>query len=137
MSESQLPGTSLDRAEEEKMNKHARRVLIGAGGDFRPLVVSVYGTPAFQSHRTLYACAEKLVGEGGSKNPEFGRTLHLLRARVQAAVLDAVSLCLVARRGKEKDADDKATAKLREELDGAWVPWEAIVADCSAQGGHE
>ena len=108
------------------------------GADFRPLVCSVYGSLGFHSHTILTLCAERRCGPEGSKSEEYGRTLHLLRARVHAGILDAASLCLLNRRGrKEKEAVDagkRREATLEEEV---VVPWECVVGDCSPKGGHQ
>ena len=132
-------GAAVEEAEQGKIRKHGDRVGIAEGADFRPLVASVYGTLGPYGHTTLYQCAERRCGREAAKSTEFGRTLHLLRARVQGGILDAASLCLLNRKGKNRDADGEATLKMRLSAEDVeeMVPWECVLADCAPRGGHQ
>ena len=126
----QQSAKTLGDEENNKLKKHRDRVVYVEGSDFLPVVLSVYGSLAFSAHEFLYKCAEKTAGRGGKKSRDFGRLLHLLRARWQAATHNAVSLCLWGRRGKwAKDAKRAEELKMQA-AEGAFdIPWECMVAD--------
>jgi hypothetical protein len=124
---------TLKNGESKKVKKHGDRVGIAENADFRPIVCSVHGSMASKAKEFTYLCTERIAGKEGSKSPDFGRLLHLQRARFQAAVWNAVSLCLWGRHGKGRHAQKEAL-RLKEQAEGVVIPWEFVVADALSGG---
>ena len=119
---------TLEKGERGKVEKHSTRVEVAEGGHFLPIVVSVYGTLAPGSHKFLYRCTERMMGPEGSQAKGFSRQLHLQRARMQAAIANAVNLCLWGR-GKKAEKDEKAARLLKEETAKDRLPERCVLAD--------
>ena len=108
----------LSQAEDAKVKKHARRVAVAENADFLPFICSKQGTLAFQSQQFLKTCTEKILGES-TGDAEAARALHLNRARMQAAIWRATSLCIVGRKGDKAAKAAKARAKEEKEAQRA------------------
>lgn len=119
--------------EKGKFDKHGKRVTLADGGDFVPIVCSVYGSLAVQCRQTIKIITERMLGK--SREGEAGdmsRMLHLNRARFQAAIWRATALCVVGRAGKK--AEEERRKQRAAEEGGAELPWECVAADAKASG---
>ena len=95
---------------------------------FMPVVFSVYGSVAGQANEMIHRCTEKMAGMEGTRSPGFQKLLHLQRARIQAAVSNAVCLNFWGRKEKWLE-DQRRTEKLRKEEEDCAIPWECVLAD--------
>jgi hypothetical protein len=93
----QAPEKTLENGEMAKVSKHALRVSLAENADFTPIVCSVHGLLAHQSQQFVIKCTERMVGGKSADSSDFSQVLHWNRARFQAAVWRATSLCLVGR----------------------------------------
>jgi hypothetical protein len=101
------PMKALIEGEDEKFEKHGRRVAIANGADFVPIVCSVYGTLAPKCQRTIKTITERMTDKSKLKDKkDLARMLHHNRARFQAAIWRANAMCVVGRRRQPKKKED-------------------------------
>ena len=84
----------LQEKEKKKRGKYEERIQLI--GDFAPLACSVYGTLAPEAAKIM--C--KVRGTGGD-DKEQDATTYMHRVQLQAAIIQATSLCLRSRSADE------------------------------------
>lgn len=126
----ELTGHTLEAKENEKVRKHDPRVTLAHNADFAPVVCSVLGTMAPRCQHIITLCTERIAGGGAAESRDFSHILHLTRARFQATVWKATSLCLVGRGpGKDVRDNERAAARLDRMAEESFLPWRCVAED--------
>ena len=124
---------ALEDCEKYKFAKHGTRVEVAEGGNFLPMVVSVYGTLAPGSQKFIRQCTEHITGPEGPRAKGFSRLLHLQRARMQAAIANAVNLSLWGRTGTKARKEEKGARRLKEKAAEERMPVGCVLADAAGE----
>lgn len=83
---------------------------------------------AFKADDTIYRLTELTTGKGGSRSKDFSHLLHLMRARVQVAVANAVGICMFGRNGKKAQKAMDQECELQEAFESG-MPLGCLLAD--------